>query len=233
MPHEQVNDIAMYYEALGDGEPIVLIPGLGTDITEYKPIIEGLARTNRVIAVDNRGAGRTDKPRSAYSIEMMADDVAALLQKIGIQQANILGISMGGRIAQALALKHPEMVKRLLLVSTSSRLIHRRRIGLFGLARRLPIARSKHPQPNHAFKLQRQATASFDNSKQLHNLHMPTLILHGRKDGITPLRLAEELQQGITGSKLIVFNGGHLFLFMSEQKSLIAEIESFVNNPKE
>jgi 3-oxoadipate enol-lactonase len=118
MPYVKVNDIQMYYEIQGEGEPLLLIVGLGTDISEWEGIIHWLAQTYKVLAFDNRGAGRTDKPDTPYSIEMMADDTAGIMQTLGIQQAHILGISMGGRIALALALRHAKSVKKLVLVST-------------------------------------------------------------------------------------------------------------------
>src|SRR5438876_952183 len=121
MPYVEVNYIQMYYEIHGDGEPLVLIVGLGTDISEWDGIIRWLAKIYKVLAFDNRGAGRTDKPDTHYSIEMMADDTAGFMQTLGIQQAHILGISMGGRIALALALQHPKRIKKLVLVSTSAR----------------------------------------------------------------------------------------------------------------
>src|SRR6266567_1248417 len=104
MPYIKVSDIQMYYEIHGNGEPLVLIIGLGTDISEWEGIIHWLAQKYKVLAFDNRGTGRTDKPDTQYSIEMMADDTTELMQTLGIQQAHILGISMGGRIALALAL---------------------------------------------------------------------------------------------------------------------------------
>src|SRR6266567_1513059 len=117
MPYVKVNDINMYYEIHGDGEPLVLIVGLATDISEWDAIIGWLAKKYKVLAFDNRGAGRTDKPDAHYSIEMMANDTVGLMQTLGIEQAHVLGISMGGRIALALALQHPKRVKKLVLVS--------------------------------------------------------------------------------------------------------------------
>ena len=84
MPYIKVNDIQMYYEIHGDGEPLVLIVGLGTDISEWDGIIHWLAQKYQVLAFDNRGAGRTDKPDTHYSIEMMANDTAGLMQTLGI-----------------------------------------------------------------------------------------------------------------------------------------------------
>lgn len=96
MPTVKVNDINMYYEIRGEGEPLVLIGGLATDITEFEGMIRELSQNYRVIAFDNRGAGRTDKPDIPYSIEMMTDDTAGLLNALGIELAHILGISMEG-----------------------------------------------------------------------------------------------------------------------------------------
>ena len=120
VPIVQVNDIAVYYEIHGSGTPLVLIGGLGADTTLHKGIIEGLAARHQVIALDNRGAGRTDKPDSAYTIEMMADDTAGLMDALSIPHAHVLGISMGGRIALELALSYPDRLDKLILVSTSA-----------------------------------------------------------------------------------------------------------------
>src|SRR5208337_2487529 len=121
MPTVKVNDINMYYEVSGEGEPLVLIAGLGTDLTVYERVIGCLSKKFRVLAFDNRGVGRTDKPDIPYSIEMMADDTAALMNAAGFRKAHVLGISMGGRVAMGLALQHPEMVRSLVLASTFAR----------------------------------------------------------------------------------------------------------------
>ncbi|HLH62615.1 MAG TPA: alpha/beta hydrolase [Ktedonobacteraceae bacterium] len=118
MPTVRVNDIDMYYEIHGAGEPLVLIAGLNSDHAMYRGVLPQLAAKYRVIAFDNRGVGQTDKPDIPYSIEMMANDTAGLLQALDITRAHILGTSMGGRIAVALTLKHPDLVKSLILVST-------------------------------------------------------------------------------------------------------------------
>ncbi len=88
MPYVKVNDIQTYYEIRGDGEPLVLIVGLGTDISEWGGIIRWLAEKYQVLGFDNRGAGRTDKPDIAYSIEMMADDTVGLMKAFGIQRTH-------------------------------------------------------------------------------------------------------------------------------------------------
>ena len=218
----------MYYEIHGDGEPMVLIVGLGTDISEWDGIIRWLAQTYKVLAFDNRGAGRTDKPDTPYSIEMMAEDTAGLMQTLGIHQAHLLGISMGGRIALALAFLHSERVKKLVLVSTSARSIKNWRRYFFGMLSNAPIFRSTYPQPHYAFMRQRQASFVYNCTDKLHELHIPTVIMHGEKDKIVPYTLAEEMHTGIKGSKMLTFAGGHLFFFMKERQQFLDAIAEYV-----
>ncbi|MCX5991565.1 MAG: alpha/beta hydrolase [Chloroflexi bacterium] len=120
MPTVKVGDINMYYEVHGKGEPLLLIMGLGTDLTGWMFQIPEFSKKYQVIAFDNRGVGRTDAPDEPYSIKMMADDTVWLMDALGINRAHILGLSMGGMIAQELAIKYPERVKSLVLATTSA-----------------------------------------------------------------------------------------------------------------
>jgi len=119
MPKVRVNDIKMNYELHGEGEPLVLIMGLTGSLEGWRPLVPAFAREHRVLAFDNRGAGLTDKPAGPYSMPMMADDTAGLMDALGIESAHIYGISMGGMIAQELALRHPQKVKALVLGCTT------------------------------------------------------------------------------------------------------------------
>ncbi len=116
----EVNDINIYYEIHGEGEPLLLIEGLGYSTWMWFKQIPAFSREYKVIIFDNRGVGNTDKPDSEYTIGMMADDTAGLLKALGEDSAHVLGVSMGGFIAEELALRYPDMVKSLVLVSTSS-----------------------------------------------------------------------------------------------------------------
>jgi 3-oxoadipate enol-lactonase len=118
MPTVKVGDINMYYEDHGKGEPLLLIPGWGTDLTSWRFQIPEFSKKYRVIAFDNRGTGRTDAPDKPYSMKMMTDDAVGLLDALGIGKAHILGISMGGGIAQGIAIEFPERTKSLILAAT-------------------------------------------------------------------------------------------------------------------
>ncbi|MCA1840614.1 MAG: alpha/beta hydrolase [Actinobacteria bacterium] len=111
-------DIA--YWVHGDGEPLVLITGLATPATAWGPLPAMLASGGyRVVVLDNRDAGRSGRcPEVEYTMADMASDVIAVLDALGLERANVLGISLGGMIAQEVALNHPRRVKRLVLVST-------------------------------------------------------------------------------------------------------------------
>lgn len=120
MAYAQVGDIQMYYEVHGTGDPLLLIMGLGGHSLDWQPVAPGpLAEHFSVILFDNRGAGRTDQPPGPYSLPQMAADAAGLLDTLGIGSAHVFGVSMGGMIAQHLALNHPEKVRKLILGCTS------------------------------------------------------------------------------------------------------------------
>ncbi len=119
MPVVHVGDINIYYEIHGEGEPLVLIMGYGGNSGQWFRQIPGLAQKYRVISFDNRGTGRSDKPDISYTMEMMASDVAGLLEALSITAAHVYGVSMGGMIAQHVALNHPEKVISLVLGCTT------------------------------------------------------------------------------------------------------------------
>jgi 3-oxoadipate enol-lactonase len=118
MPTVKVGDINIYYESHGSGEALLLIMGYGGYSGHWAPLIPSLSQEYRVISFDNRGTGRSDKPNIPYTIKMMADDAKGLLDAIGIDSAHVFGISMGGMIAQELALNYPDKVKSLILGCT-------------------------------------------------------------------------------------------------------------------
>lgn len=120
MPKIKVNSVSLYYEIHGDGYPLVMILGLSENAYWWDfPLIEELAKHYKVIIFDNRGVGRSDNLDGDVTIEMMAADTIGLMDALSINQAHILGHSLGGMIAQELALKFPKRIKKLVLCSTS------------------------------------------------------------------------------------------------------------------
>ncbi len=119
MPKVHANGIELYYESHGSGDPLVLIGGLGADRFLWFRQVPEMSKHFQVITFDNRGAGQTDKPEEPYSIPMFAADTAGLLSCLGMPRAHVLGASLGGFIAQEFVLANPDMVDRLVLVSTS------------------------------------------------------------------------------------------------------------------
>lgn len=119
MPKTKVNDIELYYELHGEGTPLVLICGLGYPLWQWHLMVPYLENHFQVITLDNRGVGQSDKPAGPYTASMLAKDVVGLLNALGIDKAVVMGHSMGGFIAQAMALEYPERVSKLILASTN------------------------------------------------------------------------------------------------------------------
>jgi 3-oxoadipate enol-lactonase len=110
--------VSIAYDVRGHGRPLVLIQGVGVGRWGWEPVADRLARRFQVIAIDNRGIGASHTPPGPFTALAMAQDVLAVLDHAGIQRASVLGTSLGGMIAQELALAHPERVDRLVLVAT-------------------------------------------------------------------------------------------------------------------
>jgi len=228
VPYIAVHDLAMYYEIHGTGEPLVLVLGLGSDVSQYSWMIEELARHYRTIAFDNRGAGRTGMPTQSYSITQMTDDLAGLLEELAIDPARILGISLGSRIAVDLAVRYPNRVKDLILVSVLARRVVGQRISLplrlSFIARWLPGFRPRFRQPWYAFVNQHAAALDYDSVGCAAEIEVPTLILHGRRDRTASHQGAEEIAHAAARSRLVSFTGGHSFFRGNEQDAFFQEI---------
>jgi 3-oxoadipate enol-lactonase len=120
MPHVKANGISIYYEIHGQGEPVLYIGGTGGDLRAKPNVFDGpLSKTMEVLAYDQRGLGQTDKPETDYTMMDYADDVAALMDALGWDQANVVGVSFGGMVALQLVLRHPQRVQKLVLCCTS------------------------------------------------------------------------------------------------------------------
>ena len=118
--YAEVSGLRMYYEIHGEGRPMVLVHGAYMTVDAMGPILSGLAETRRVIVPEMQGHGRTtDVADRPITYEGMADDVAALLRHLGVDEADTFGFSMGGGVALQLAMRHPGSVRRLVVASAS------------------------------------------------------------------------------------------------------------------
>lgn len=229
--------VRLAYAEVGTGEPLVLIMGLGADRTAWEKHVAAYREHFRCIVVDNRGAGASPKPEGPYTTASMADDYAALMHMLGVQSAGVVGISMGGAIAQQLALRHPDLVARMVLVSSwawcdpyTAEIFETlakvraaadpadfvRLLQLWIWSRRY-LAENREEliearndplaMPRHAFEAQCAASIEHDTGALLAELSVPTLITVGDEDVFTPLASAEVLHRGIRGSELKVFPG--------------------------
>ena len=121
MPTATINGTELYFEEHGAGTPLLCIMGFATDSIGWTMQTPEFAKRHRTIVFDNRGVGRSAKPAGPYAISAMADETAGLLDHLGIARTHVLGLSMGGMIAQELALRHPQKVDRLVLAATHPR----------------------------------------------------------------------------------------------------------------
>ncbi|HZC14803.1 MAG TPA: alpha/beta hydrolase [Thermoleophilaceae bacterium] len=116
--YAEVSDLNMYYEIRGSGEPLILLHGGVGAIEMFGEVLPLLAEGRRVVAVDLQAHGRTADIDRPLSYEMMADDIAALIGHLGLEKADVMGYSLGGGVALQTAIRHPEVVRKLVLVST-------------------------------------------------------------------------------------------------------------------
>ncbi len=231
----------IHYEAFGrrSAPTVLMIQGLGADKHGWDMQRFVLASRYRVIAFDNRGVGRSDKPRGDYSIEQMADDAVAVLDHAGVDRAHVVGASMGGVISQVLAFRHPQRVRSLTLACTACRnqpwrrelLEHwaatandhgmaamtreaarwvigprsfRRLLPAFGWLGPLALGRPTHPFAAQVRAILDAPDALIDG---LASIDVPTLVVVGNQDILTPRGDSEELAERIPGAELVVISG--------------------------
>jgi 3-oxoadipate enol-lactonase len=208
------------YEARGEGSPVVLVHGLTGTRELWKHQVPVLAKQFRVITLDVRGHGESDKPPGPYSVPRFAEDVVELLDQLEVFEATLVGLSMGGGIVQTLALDYPSRARALALVSTSSDFtppVRQRfhewadiaeREGMAPLAPQFiaswltPEFRARCPQEfesnvqsvlanePRAFAASARANSERNWTDQLHRITCPTLFVGGAADAADPLRAA-------------------------------------------
>lgn len=118
MPYQDVRGISLYYEVTGSGPPLLLLHGLGSSTRDWQFQTEAFADRYRVVTLDLRGHGRSDKPPGPYSMPLLARDVARFMEAGGLESAHVVGMSMGGMVGLQLAADHPGRVRSLTIVNS-------------------------------------------------------------------------------------------------------------------
>lgn len=268
MPYATSTDgIRLHYEVTGrrDRPPVLLIQGLGADKHGWDMQRLGLGWSHRFVALDNRGAGRTDKPLGAYSLEQMATDAVSVLDAAGIETAHVVGASMGGGISQLVTLMYPERVRSLTLTCTSCRNHEWRKQLLSGWAeaartegmgamageaarwvigprsfrRLLPAIGWLGPlglgRPRHAFANQVEAILAMeemgdrDLTVELGSINVPTLVVVGNQDILTPRGDSEELAELIPTAELVVISGAAHGLMVEHASTYNRVLKEFLH----
>jgi len=224
MPRADSDGVSIHYELAGTGDALVLIGGLGVHTGEYRPLIDALARHHQVLAADNRGAGSSDKPDEPYSYGMMAADTLAAMDAAGVGAADIVGFSMGTRIAIELCLAHAERVRTLTLIAGRPAGRSRRRTRL--LAR---VAAAADRDSGHGMRRQLDASRGYDVRARLTDVHVPALVLHGRRDRMVPIADSRELARLIPGAEFCLMPGGHLAVLRAPAVVYAARIDAFTS----
>ena len=240
MQHAVNGSVRIAWEEEGQGEPLLLVMGHMFGRHMWHWILPALAAEHRVLLFDNRGVGESDAPRGDYRIEDMAEDAIAVLDAAGVESAHVFGVSMGGVVAQELALSHSPRVRSLVLGCTAAfregRKTHRNAHRIKSMLPAAPLLRvsksalygpgipkdrvaldntlfAQQRTPSWGLFGQSMATATYSPFERLRDITQPTLVLHGDHDRPVPLERGRELAERIPNAKLVILEGaGHHFI---------------------
>ena len=257
MPTVQSNGIKLYYEMQGDGQPLLFLHGLGSSTRDWEYQVPEFSESYQVITFDLRGHGQSDKPAGPYSIAMFAEDTAGLLRALGIDQAHVVGLSLGGGIAFQLAVDMPLAVKTLTIVNSAPELLVRSFKEKAALWQRLAIVRllgmrrmgevlSKRlfVRPEHAELRETFATRWAENDQRayldalramvgwsvtarLGAIRCPTLIIGADQD-YTPVALKEAYTAKIPGAQLLIISDSRHALPVEKPHEFNAALQEFL-----
>jgi 3-oxoadipate enol-lactonase len=233
----RANGIEVHYEVRGAGPWLVLSHSLACDLTMWDEQVGALSRNFRVLRYDTRGHGRSDASPAPYTLELLADDLKALLDGLQIRRTHFAGLSMGGMIGQTFALRHPEVLQTLILCDTTSayppsvvpvwaeRTRTARKQGMTALvdstlARWFTAPfRNSRPDvmqrfaaliagtPVEGYVGCSDALVRIDVTARLATLRLPALVIVGEHDPGTPPAMAQAIHQHLPGSELALIRG--------------------------
>ncbi len=256
MPRIGLGDVSLNYEDTGQGTSLVLIHGLGGDLHVWDAEAPALARHHRVLRYDVRGCGGSDKPPGPYSPAQFAQDLDRLFAQRAIVDAHVVGISMGGVIAQRFALDYPGRVRSLVLVSTSSEVGERAVAAWRRLAEVIerdgfdarsadaarafsPAFAARHPEvvaetgrrnagnDPRAYAAAARAVSDYNWTAELSRVRAPTLILQGLDDQLTPPGGAVKMSRALPQARLLLMPDAGHNLPLEQPLAFLASVLAF------
>jgi pimeloyl-ACP methyl ester carboxylesterase len=262
MPTARAGDIELYYEQQGSRfPPLLLAAGIPAIANDWGPLAERLSASRRVIAYDNRGSGQSSVTPGPYTTRQLAADAVRLLEVLGIGRADVFGMSLGGMIAQEIALGWPDHVRRLVLGCTHAGVRHAapapretgraftmqtddwgeriRALAPLAFARdvdhdmldRFTEKKAKDVQDPEGYAAQIDAVLSHDTYDRLPEIQAPTLILTGDDDRIIPAPCSDVLHLRIPHSRLEVIEGTGHLFFLEKPDETIELVQGFLDGP--
>lgn len=250
--------VGIAYEVVGSGPPVLLIQGLGYGGRGFGPAVDLLAESFTVALFDNRGFGGSDVPPGPYSVAQLAGDAAAVLDAAGLERAHVVGASLGGMVAQELALTRPERVDGLVLACTTpgglgSHAMPAKTVALIAqvplldpdvalrrlvenalgdprpeLVEQVLEYRRAHPPDTAGWTAQAAAGASHDALDRVARIQAPTLVLTGTADAVVDSRNSELLAERIPGSRLERLDGCGHLLFWERPDEFAQLVRGFL-----
>jgi 3-oxoadipate enol-lactonase len=254
--------IDLHYEVRGpdDGPPLLLICGIPAVVSDWAALAEPLSERRRTIAYDNRGSGDSEVTPAPYSMRQLAGDGLALMDRLGIERADVCGFSLGGMIAQELALSAPERVGHLILGCTHAGIAHAaapppestaafqlqtddwaermRALAPFAFApgvdpeflERFIQKKSADVQDPEGYRGQIAAVLGHDTRDRLGRITAPTLVVTGDSDQVIPAASSRPVADGIPGARLHVIEGAGHLFFLEAPDETLALFEGFLSS---
>jgi 3-oxoadipate enol-lactonase len=253
----------IYYECRGSGPTLLLVPGIPALSSDWFPFADPLTERWQAIVYDNRGSGQSDSPEGPYSTAQLAADAVAVLDAAGVERAHVFGVSMGGMIAQELALGWPDRVERLVLgcthASTRAAVRPRREVSAafafetddWGERMRLlaPFAfapdvdprllaafiekKSRDVQPDRGYRGQVAAVLAHDALDRLVWIDAPTMVITGDQDAVIPPENSEALCERIPRARLEVIDDAGHLFFIERPVETLGVLERFLEPDRE